>query len=177
MLTSIDRFVLSKVEKFTQYLQRYFGIKLTSVINLAGGLIVITFFMKWYFLGFPAGPILIFELPPIIGTLTYVYVFSPIHQRLIDKWATNRVSNPLKGNPKFGTMRSVLILESIFFITLVYFTTKEFLLRVPETLFYLTLVPPYLTFVYTVSVDALPPGTKKEESWLKNLFQKLSPTT
>jgi hypothetical protein len=172
MFIQIDRFVLSKVEKFTQYLQRQFGVKLTTIISMVASIAISCILIDWYFTGMPSAPVLFVQLIAIFFFLKFIFLDSKHHQSETEKRSMSGVSNPLKIDPIAIFLRLAMLYMSVVHtadLIIMEITTPDLIFAV--YIFSLCM------YVFTFSVDALPPNTKKEEGWLRNLFRRLSPTT
>lgn len=172
MFIIIDRFVLSQVEKATQFLQRYFGIKISTISTFFAGTAVICSFLDWHFTGIPNAFFLAVHCIVIFILLGYIIFGSKWHQKQAEARAARGVSNPHK--ILFPTMAIRLI---YFFISIL--PPLFFIFSGTKPLVYtgLTYVFSFWLFVCTYSVDILPPSDSKAGAWFRNLFRKRSLST
>ncbi len=172
MFKSIDRFVLSKIEKSTQFLQRYFGIKISTIINLCACVAITCFFMDWYFTGISTPLLLVVQGIVILSLVWFIFVDSKSYQVDAETRAAQGVSNPLK----------IMIVGVILRLGLYFFSV----LQIVGPIFSDISTPELINLIYTfsfcmytcaLSVDVLPPSDSKVGSWFKNLFRRKSLST
>lgn len=165
----IDQYVLSKVEKSTQFLQKYHDIKLTSITCFFAIVYALCICMRWYYVGTPSAVPLTLQIAMLLYCLFYVFVLAEHDQADAEKRAENGVSNPYKVFNSIILIRVLQIFFVLLDITVLYHYDVD-VVRLINLFFSVS----FLGYLYTISVDVLPPSKNKEESWIKNLFRKRS---
>ncbi len=172
MLHALDRFVLNKYEKSYQFLQRHFGLKVSTAIDTS---LILTTLSLWSFVYFfdqlKLGPTVIFVLLAGIQTiavLLYIFLAGHIAQDLAEKFAARGVSNPFKIDRKISAVRCGANTGTIF--CLLFVSTSPELAGLIFSLQFIFVS--YCSAVYLMSIDILPPSSSKEDSWLRNLFRR-----
>jgi hypothetical protein len=172
MFLSTDRSVLSQVEKTTQFLQKYFGIKISTIISLCAVVAVSCLFIGWYFTGIPAPFLLVMSVIVSFSLLWFIFIDSKRHQIEAEERAAKGVSNPFK----IMTIGIILRLIFFFFVVLQIIAFIFSDISTPQ-LIDLTYSISFWMYACTFSVDVLPPSDSKVGAWLKNLFRKRSLST
>ncbi len=174
MFIKIDRFVLSQFEKSTQFLQKHFGVKITTITSLSANIIVLCIFMGWYFTGIPAAYPLFIDCALVIAMFWHIFFDSKNHQAEAETRAMQRVSNPLK-------IIAIAIFLRVFYNSFIVLISVKSIfdqesMDATRLIFRIYTLSMWI-FTYAICVDILPPSSSKEDNWIKNLFRKRSLST
>ena len=179
MFLSIDRFVLSQVEKAYQFLQRHFGLKLSTAIEASMLIFTLCFWITWYFHkdmptanSYSRNTIAFFASVSTLFTLNYICFKSSRDQAATEKRASEGVSNPLKIILNFVAMRMFTHVVAFEHLCLWIFHDKHITVVALGFSMY-----GYWLATHLMAIDILPPSSSKAGNWFKNLFRKQSLST
>jgi membrane protease YdiL (CAAX protease family) len=167
MLLALDRFVLSKTEETTQFLQRYFGIKLTTLCSTAAATCIFLVLTKWCFVAQLKNESHLGDVVYILVMLFYIFFYAKHHQRDLENWAAKRTQNPYKVVFVIVFTRIAWLLMTILqtILAFLYSSTTQQLISLIDSF-------AYGFFLYAFCVDVLPPSANKETSWIKTIFSR-----
>ncbi len=177
MLHALDRFVLNKYEKSYQFLQKHFGLKISTAIDIALILTTLSLWGSVYFFNQlnigPAAVLLTLAGIQTVVVLLYIFLASQTIQNSAEKLAAQGMSNPLKINREISALRCGTSMGTIF--CLLFISAGPELAGLIFSLQFIFVS--YCSAVYLMSIDILPPSSSKEDSWLRNLFRRRATST
>lgn len=177
MLHALDRFVLNKYEKSYQFLQKHFGLKISTAVDIA---LILTNLSFWGLVYFhdqiePRATVFFAVLASLmtVAILLYIFIASPKIQNEAEKWAGQGVSNPLKVSREYTAMRCGICSGAI--SSLIFFSFINELAGLAISIQFIFIS--FCSAAYLFSIDILPPSSSKEDSWLRNLFRRRATST
>ncbi len=161
MLHALDRFVLSMFEKSYQFLQRHFGLKLSTAIDSSLISLIVSFWFFVYFfdqlnLGITWFSVITASLMTIC-VIIYIFFLSPRIQSGMENFLAEGISNPLKINRVVSGIRCGLDLGIIFYFLSM--PINDVISGLEFSIHFIVLS--FWSAAHLMSVDTLPPPSSK----------------